>query len=237
MTAYKNIVSMLAGISLLIVPAVATRAAEGGAATQARCAGCHNLDDPAALAGKEWDKRLDQMRRFDSLTEADRQDLFTFMREHTHKAESVVAMGKEERFFEQKCGLCHAPARIFMLPTTAEDRRHIVTRMREHWEGGESWISDADAKRILAFVEKSIAEKAPLPRHEVEGGDKDVFRTRCVGCHNMDRIFEKIAANGGNSQTWMHIVERMRAKQPEWISEDEARRIVEYITSKSSKAN
>jgi len=211
-------------------------AAQGnGGAVQARCAACHDLDDPAAITGQAWEKRLGQMRRYDALGAPEREELLGFIREHTHKAETMVAMAKERRLFEEKCGFCHASARIFMVPTTAADRRHIMVRMREHWEGGEKWISADEADRILAYVEQAIAAKSKPTHVEIAGSDKEIFRTRCVGCHSMDRIYEKIAGTDGNSEAWMHIVERMRAKEPEWISEEEARKIVDYISNKSGK--
>lgn len=232
---YMSSLRVAVAVCATVTALGAWAAPDGGTTVAARCASCHNLDDPAALAGKAWELRLGQMRRYDALGDRERTELLAFVREHTHKAESMVAMARDQRLFEDKCGFCHASARIFMVPTTAEDRRHIMLRMREHWEGGEKWISPEEADRIFAYVEQAIAAGTKPAHAEMAGGGKDIFRARCVGCHNMDRIYEKIAGANGNSEVWMHIVERMRAKEPDWISEDEARKIVEYISAKSGK--
>ena len=35
------------------------------------------------------------------------------------------------------------------------------------------------------------------------------------------------------ASAWIHVVNRMRGKAPDWISEEEARQIVEYLQSRT----
>jgi hypothetical protein len=56
---------------------------------------------------------------------------------------------------------------------------------------------------------------------------KDLFVVKCAKCHRLDR---PLSARMSPSD-WEATVERMRQKDPSWISESEAARITDFITS------
>ncbi|MDH3716244.1 MAG: cytochrome c [Gammaproteobacteria bacterium] len=140
---------------------------------------------------------------------------------------------EEERLFETRCGLCHPSQRIFLVELTPEQRRHVVLRMRERWEGGAAWLSDEEIDQILAYVEKRVASGA-APQPDSEKPAKELFRERCSGCHELDRVYAQIKQERDKAAAWLHVVTRMRAKAPDWISEADAQRIVDYLRERTT---
>lgn len=220
--------------AVLMAAPIAPRAAELGARFFAdRCSRCHELSGLESLGADEWVRRLQALDGGAPTASDDAPDLLSVLREHSRKAETMLSMADEKRFFERKCGECHSSARIFLVTLTPEQRRHVVQRMRERWEGGEAWMTDEDTERILAYVDQAISEGTPPTRAEIEGDPKQAFRTRCATCHELDRVYQQVKQERGKASAWIHIVNRMRAKAPDWISEEEARQIVEYLQSRT----
>ena len=62
---------------------------------------------------------------------------------------------------------------------------------------------------------------------------KQLFRERCSGCHELDRIYAKVKEERDKTAAWLHVVTRMRAKAPDWISEDDAERIIDYLRTRT----
>ena len=60
-----------------------------------------------------------------------------------------------------------------------------------------------------------------------------VFRERCSACHTLERVYLALEESQGKDKAppWMHIVQRMREKAPEWISAQEAEQIMTYLQS------
>ena len=56
---------------------------------------------------------------------------------------------------------------------------------------------------------------------------KDLFVVKCAKCHRLDRPLSASMTLGG----WQDTVERMRQKDPSWISESEALRITNFLAS------
>ncbi|MDX1594761.1 MAG: cytochrome c [Gammaproteobacteria bacterium] len=148
------------------------------------------------------------------------------------EADPAGAPAREQQFFEEKCGNCHPQERIFLLELTPEQRRHVVLRMRERLEAGSRWLSDEEVERILAYVETRSGDPAVVQPERSDDG-KQLFRERCKGCHELDRVYRQVQAERDNPYAWMHVVTRMQAKNADWISEDEAQRIVEYLRSRT----
>lgn len=138
------------------------------------------------------------------------------------------ATSEEERFFEEKCGECHPAERVFLVELNQEQRRHVVAKMRERWEGGAYWLSEADIERLLTYIEERTASGEVVQADEIES-PKLLFRERCTGCHELDRIYEQVKRERDSSSAWLHVVTRMRAKAPEWIDEKETQQIVDYL--------
>jgi mono/diheme cytochrome c family protein len=200
---------------------------------RARCSQCHEVSELGELSAEEWVRRLTALRQDPGPTSDAQPDLLAYLVEHSRKAETMISMVEEKRLFEQSCGKCHPSARIFMMTLSPEQRRHVIRRMREHWDVGASWITTQDAERILAYVEQTIANgKQPEPG-DIAGGSKQVFRERCATCHNLERVYRQVGQERGKAAAWVHMVNRMRAKAPEWISEQEAQQIVDYLRSRT----
>lgn len=220
--------------TILASAPLATRAEQlGESFFKNRCSRCHEPSRLESLGSDEWVRRLEALDGGTPATSTDTSQLLDVLREHSRKAETMLSMSDEKRFFEQKCGQCHSSARIFLVSLTPEQRRHVVRRMRERWEGGEAWISDEEAGRVLAYVEQAISEGEAPTRAEIEDDPKQAFRTRCATCHNLDRVYQQVKKERDKASAWIHIVNRMRAKAPDWISEEEARQIVEYLQSRT----
>lgn len=115
-------------------------------------------------------------------------------------AEQTVSTGRmtdEERFFEAKCGDCHPSERVFLVELTHEQRRHVVLRMRERLEAGTRWLSDEEVERLLSYVDER-RESGEAVRPETIASPKRLFRERCKGCHELDRIYAQVKTERGN---------------------------------------
>ncbi len=151
-------------------------------------------------------------------------------------AAEAPAVTDEERLFEEHCGLCHPSERIFLVDLTPEQRRHVVLRMRDRWEGGPAWLSDEDIDQILAYVEKRAADGMATANDSEDQTAKELFRERCSGCHELDRVYAQVKQERDKTAAWLHVVTRMRAKAPDWISESDAERIIEYLRARTAPA-
>lgn len=138
----------------------------------------------------------------------------------------------EERFFESKCGECHPSERVFLVEMTPEQRRHVVLRMRERLEAGSKWLSDDEVDKLLGYVEER-RKSGDAVHPEAKVSPKELFRERCKGCHELDRIYEQVKSERENPTAWLHVVTRMQAKAPGWISESEAKQIIDYLRSRT----
>ena len=156
--------------------------------------------------------------------------IFAFsVQAETKTAETV---SEEQRFFEEKCGSCHPSERIFLVDLNPDQRRHVVLRMRERLEAGAKWLSDEEVERILGYVDTRAESDQAIQPERLEDG-KALFRERCKGCHELDRVYQQVVAERANPYAWMHVVTRMQAKNSEWISEQEAQLIVDYLRART----
>ncbi len=148
------------------------------------------------------------------------------------ETKTTETVSEEQRFFQEKCGSCHPSERIFLVDLTPDQRRHVVLRMRERLEAGSRWLSDEDIERVLNYVDATAGTEQAVKPERLEDG-KALFRERCKGCHELDRVYQQVKVERENPYAWMHVVTRMQAKNQEWISEDEANLIVEYLQSRT----
>jgi mono/diheme cytochrome c family protein len=90
------------------------------------------------------------------------------------------------------------------------------------------WITDDDANLILDYL-----SKAPGVERDKKAKNKadDIFVERCSACHTLERVYAKL--KDSDSPSWAHIVQRMQSKSPEWLSKDDASKVVEYLRSLS----
>lgn len=58
---------------------------------------------------------------------------------------------------------------------------------------------------------------------DVEG--QGLFETKCTQCHTLDRVGKHDPAE----EPWPEVVEEMQGKKADWISDEDADAIVEYL--------
>jgi mono/diheme cytochrome c family protein len=198
--------------------------ASGKAVFEERCKSCHDLPDPNKPPEMGWEERLKLMAKVAKLTPEQKAEVLSYLQSHTSKAESTMSLAQEGRLFEEKCSRCHTLDRIFLIPLNDESRKHILKRMRSKAPG---WISDSDADLILDYL-----SKAPRVERDKKAKNKvdEIFIERCSACHSLDRVYDKLK-DDDNPPSWAHIVQRMQSKAPQWLSEDEANKVVEYLRS------
>jgi mono/diheme cytochrome c family protein len=185
-----------------------------------RCQRCHDLPDPGKAPEMGWEKRLKLMAKLAKLSPDQKTDVLGYLQSHSKSAEKTISLADERRLFEQKCSLCHTVDRVFLEPMTDETRQHIVKRMREK---NQQWISDEESRQILDYL-----SKAPKVTREkkAQGDAEKIFLERCSACHTLERVYSKMK---NNETSWLHVVQRMQKKAPEWLSKEDAGLVVEYL--------
>lgn len=142
------------------------------------------------------------------------------MLSHSKSAEKIISLADERRLLEQKCGLRHILDRIFIEPLTNATRQHIVKRMRDK---NQKSISDEESIQIIDYLSKT--PKVPREKKAKDDAEK-IFLERCSACHTLERVYSKMK----NVQTsWMQIVQRMQSKTAEWLSNEDAGLVIEYL--------
>ena len=66
--------------------------------------------------------------------------------------------------------------------------------------------------------------------HENADAPKSIFETKCSRCHGFERIFQAVKT----PVQWSFTVNRMREKDINWISNEEAQSIAAYLASPSA---
>jgi cytochrome c5 len=74
------------------------------------------------------------------------------------------------------------------------------------------------------------APAAAVPASPAAGG-KALFDAKCGVCHGLDRA----AVRHETKEKWASIVKEMRGRRPEWISDAEASKIVDYLAAEHGK--
>lgn len=63
------------------------------------------------------------------------------------------------------------------------------------------------------------------------GEGKVLFEQKCGVCHGLDRA----TARTETKERWSAIIKEMQGKRADWISDDEAAKILDYLTSAYGK--
>jgi len=229
------IVFVLLSLSAVALPLKSADAGQSGQQIfEDRCGMCHDLPDPnkPPPEGKgHWKERLDLMAPNASLSGKEKAKVLAFLQQHEKGASNMVSIAQERQVFEKKCSLCHTIDRVFRIPLTDESRAHIVKRMQAR---AADWISADEAHEILEYLNQvggktpEITPKAGPGKGEKAGdGAAALFRQRCSACHTLERVYLKVEQDPATA--WMHIVNRMQQKSPEWLNENDARKIAEYL--------
>ena len=223
--AYCGIVFYVA-LTLASVPAW-SQLDEGQALFEVRCAACHDLPNPAEAPPEGWSEQLELMAPLARLKPDQQQDVLAYLLEHTQQSVNMAALEEDRLFFEEKCSRCHSLQRIFLEPLTDESRRHVVARMQAR--SGTDWLSDEDVGRVLNYLAVATTEIKPPEPLSADANASEIFEARCTGCHTLERIFTRSVDNQDGGLAWDHVVGRMRGKAPQWMTDTEAQRILEYL--------
>ncbi|NLN07522.1 MAG: hypothetical protein GX167_07885 [Firmicutes bacterium] len=62
------------------------------------------------------------------------------------------------------------------------------------------------------------------PQDEVTLTGAELVETRCAQCHSLDRVSRE-----REDQDWLEHTERMRAKSPDLLTDEEAKLVLEYL--------
>ncbi len=200
---------------------------EGQALFEVRCAACHDLPNPAEPPPTGWSEQLELMAPLARLKPAQQQDVLVYLLEHTQQSVNMAALEEDRSFFEEKCSRCHSLERIFLEPLTDESRGHVVARMQAR--SGTDWLSDEDVRRVLNYLAVATPEIEPPEPLNADASTSEIFEVRCTGCHTLERIFTRSVDSQDDALAWDHVVGRMRGKAPQWMTDTEAHRILEYL--------
>ena len=171
---------------------------------------------------------MDMMAPLARITKKQKGEVLHYLTEHT-KHEVMEAVSDNDRtLVEQKCSTCHSLGRVKLESFKGNAGRHVLEQMQTY--AGSEFLTDKELNRIQTFLQSKAGFESIAP--PVKGsGPAVIFRVRCSACHSLERIISKVRNEQGTTDTWAHIVARMREKAPDWLSESEAEEIVGYIKS------
>lgn len=193
-----------------------------------RCSLCHSLPDPAQIPPDGWEKRLNMMAPLARLKKNQKAEVLQYLQDHA-RAEVLEAVAMNDRaLVEEKCSTCHSLGRVVLESFDGNAGRHVLDRMQSY--AGTDYLSDDELKRILGYLQNG-KDLAMLSSPEQDATPTQVFRIRCSACHTLERVIALIGANKTSESSWVHIVSRMQAKAPEWISPEESELLLAYIQS------
>jgi mono/diheme cytochrome c family protein len=125
------------------------------------------------------------------------------------------ALAKGQALFELKCSQCHALGRVTSRTETKEKWAEIVKKMQGKPGSG---ISDAEAENILGYLSVE---------HTMESEGRAIFEQKCSQCHGLGRVHTRTETK----KKWEEIVKKMREKGGAGISDADAAKILEFIST------
>ncbi len=91
---------------------------------------------------------------------------------------------------------------------------------------------------MIAVVSGCAKKEEPKPAAEPSmsavaamGEGKALFEQKCGVCHGLDRA----TARTETKEEWTSIIKEMQGKRADWISDDEAAMILDYLASSYGK--
>ena len=222
---------------LLLTNSLAWSAEQDGKSLfEKRCMACHQLPNPDEPPPEGWEQRLQGMAPLARLKEDQKEDVLEYLLAHSQQSARAAALQKDKLLFEEKCSGCHTLDRVFLEPLTAESRRHVVKNMQELI--GTGWITDEDVENILVYLDAAVAEGSA--KYAAQAAEsltanatvETIFRTRCSACHSLERVYAMLGKNEESQNlAYTHTVSRMRNKAPQWMTDEEAAEIINYLRS------
>ncbi|NNG46245.1 MAG: photosystem P840 reaction-center cytochrome c-551 [Deltaproteobacteria bacterium] len=89
---------------------------------------------------------------------------------------------------------------------------------------------------IVFFVSGCSKKEEPKPGPSepavaAMGERKTLFEQKCGVCHDLDRA----TARTETKEKWSTIIKEMQGKRADWITDDDAARVLDYLTSAYGK--
>lgn len=87
---------------------------------------------------------------------------------------------------------------------------------------------------VLGCAKKEEAPPAappPAPAASPAAEGKALFEQKCGVCHGLDRA----TARAESKEKWAQIVKEMQGRRPDWISDADAAKIVEFLAADHGK--
>ncbi|MGA7104468.1 MAG: cytochrome c [Candidatus Deferrimicrobiaceae bacterium] len=85
---------------------------------------------------------------------------------------------------------------------------------------------------VSGCAKKEEAKPAPsTPAVAAMGEGKAIFEQKCSVCHGLDRA----TARTETKDKWSAIIKEMQGKKAGWITDEEAARVLDYLTSAYGK--
>jgi len=104
--------------------------------------------------------------------------------------------------------------------------------------GSRSVLSGLVVLLMIAVVSGCAKKEEPKPAAEptmpavaAMGEGKALFEQKCGVCHGLDRA----TARTETKEKWTSIIKEMQGKRGDWISDEDAARILDYLTSTHGK--
>ena len=85
---------------------------------------------------------------------------------------------------------------------------------------------------LVFFVSGCSKKEEPKPAPSTPavaamGEGKAIFEQKCSACHGLDRA----TARTETKERWKEIIKEMQGKRADWISDDDAAKILDYLSS------
>jgi len=199
---------------------------------ETKCSKCHPLSKPLSkkMTQEEWDSVTMRMRSKLPIwiSEEERKSIVYYLVK-TQGVKSPKEISASQALFEDKCSLCHSIDRPLFALKSLEEWPKIVERMRNK---NQEWITEKEAQTITNYLVENIkARKSGVHAREKISDEQALFEVKCSRCHVLDR---PLKVEDFDTEDWARTVYRMRAKVPDWISEEEANTIVNYLIKTQS---
>lgn len=192
-----------------------------------KCGRCHHLDKPLSKfkTFEEWDSTTLRMRAKLPIwiSEEERKSI-TYYLAKVRGVKEPKDIPQNQALFENKCSRCHSIDRPLYALEPLEEWPKIIEQMRNK---APEWITDGEAEVITNYLVENIkARRIELSDKKEISDEQALFELKCSRCHVLDR---PIHAKDFSSEDWVNTVMRMREKVPDWISMEEAKKIIEYL--------
>jgi cytochrome c2 len=194
---------------------------------ETKCSKCHPLSRPLSkrMTQGEWDNITIRMRSKLPIwiSEEERKSIVYYLVK-THGDKPPAEISANRALFEDKCSLCHSIDRPLFALKSLEKWPKIVEQMRNK---SLEWITEEEAQTITNYLVENIkARKSGLHVRNEISDEQALFEVKCSRCHVLDR---PLKVEDFDTEDWAGTVYRMRSKVPDWISEEEANTIINYL--------